>query len=78
MKSKWESLILTLDEGRETMYLIKIYLSNSVIIEFNCEDYKITISNTTGAISGYCFKNATKSIGFLNKTEIIAITGEKV
>jgi len=60
------------------MYLIKIYLSNSVIIDFNCEDYKITISSTTGAVSGYCFQSATKSIGFLNKAEIIAITGEKI
>ena len=60
------------------MYLIKIYLSNSVIIDFNCEDYNITISSTTGAVSGYCFQNATKSIGFLNKTEIIAITEEKI
>ena len=60
------------------MYLIKIYLSNSVIIDFNCEDYKITISSTTGAVSGYCFQHATKSIGFLNKTEIVAITGEKI
>ena len=61
-----------------TMYLIKIYLTNGVIIDFKCEQYEISKSRTTGLVLEYCFKNANKKIEFLNKTEIIAITGEKI
>ncbi|OOM74825.1 hypothetical protein CLPUN_36530 [Clostridium puniceum] len=60
------------------MYLIKIYLTNGVIIDFICENYKISQNRTTGEVSGYCFENADKNIVFLNKTLIIAITGEKI
>lgn len=60
------------------MYLIKIYLTNGVIIDFTCENYKISQSRTTGEISGYYFENANKNIAFLNKTLIIAIIGEKM
>ncbi|HEX9024851.1 MAG TPA: hypothetical protein VF839_00125 [Clostridium sp.] len=60
------------------MYLIKIYLTNGVIIDFKCEQYEISKSGTTGEVLGYCFENANKSIAFLNKTQIIAITGEKI
>ena len=35
-------------------------------------------SRTTNEVSGYCFENANKNIAFLNKTLIIAITGEKI
>lgn len=60
------------------MYLINIYLTNGVIIDLKCERYEISQSRTTGAVSGYCFENSNKNIAFLNKTEIIAITGEKI
>ena len=60
------------------MYLIKIYLTNGVVIDFNCEKYEISKSSVTGEISGYCFENSNKSIAFLNKTQITAITGEKI
>ena len=59
------------------MNLIKIYLTNGVIIDLKCEHYEISKSATTGEVSGYCFENANKNIAFLNKTQIIAITGEK-
>lgn len=60
------------------MYLINIYLTNGVIIDFKCEQYEISKSRATGEVSGYCFENANKNIAFLNKTQIIAITGEKI
>ncbi len=60
------------------MYLIKIYLTNGVIIDLKCEQYEISKSAITGEVSGYCFENANKSIAFLNKTQITAITGEKI
>lgn len=60
------------------MHLIKIYLTNGVIIDFTCENYKVSQSRTTNEVSGYCFENANKNIAFLNKTLIIAITGEKI
>lgn len=71
-------MIIKLDEGSKTMNLIKIYLTNGVIIDLKCEKYEISQSRTTGEVSGYCFENATKSIAFLNKALIIAITGEKI
>lgn len=60
------------------MYLIRIYLTNGVIIDLNCEQYEVSQSRTTGEVSGYCFKNANKCIAFLDKTQIIAVTGEKM
>ena len=60
------------------MYLMKIYLKNGMIIDFKCEKYGITKSSSTGEVTGYTFENSNKSIAFLNKTEIIGITGEKV
>jgi len=60
------------------MYLMKIYLNNGVIIDFKCEKYEIIRSSSTGGVSGYSFEKANKDIAFLNKTEIVAITGEKV
>jgi hypothetical protein len=57
---------------------MKIYLKNGVMIDFKCEKYDITKSSSTGEVTGYNFENSNKSIAFLNKTEIIAITGEKV
>ena len=60
------------------MYLMKIYLKNGVIIDFECEKYNITKSSSTGEVTGYHFENSNKSIAFLNKTEIIGITGEKI
>ena len=60
------------------MFLINIYLTNGVIIDFKCEKYEIFQSRTTGEVSGYCFENANKNIAFLNKTLIIAITAEKI
>ena len=62
----------------EKVYLMKIYLKNGVIIDFKCEKYDITKSSSTGEVTGYYFENSNKSIAFLNKTEIIGITGEKV
>jgi hypothetical protein len=60
------------------MYLIKIYLSNGVIVDLKCEQYEVSQNRTTGHVSGYCFKDANKCIAYLNKTQIIAITGEKI
>lgn len=60
------------------MYLVKIYLSNGVVIDFTCEQYEITKSRTTGEVSGYRFENASKSVDFLNMSQIVAVTGEKV
>jgi hypothetical protein len=60
------------------MHLIKIYLSNGVIIDFQCKEYEITRSSSTEKVTGYCFEKASKSIAFLDKTQIIAITGEKI
>ena len=60
------------------MYIMKIYLSNGVIIDFKCEQYDITRSSTTGQVTGYCFENSSKNIAFLDKTQIVAITGEKI
>lgn len=60
------------------MNLIKIYLSNGVIIDFQCKEYEITRSNSTEKVTGYYFEKANKSIAFLDKTQIIAITGEKI
>jgi len=60
------------------MYSIKIYLSNGVIIDFKCEQYDVVKNSSTGKVTGYCFENANKDIAFLDKTQIVAITGEKV
>ena len=60
------------------MYSIKIYLSNGVIIDFNCQRYDISKSSSTGKVTGYCFENASKDVAFLDKTQIVAITGEKI
>lgn len=60
------------------MYLMKIYLNNGVIIDFKCEQYDITRSISTGKVTGYCFEKASKDIAFLDKTQIGAITGEKI
>lgn len=60
------------------MYLMKIYLSNGVIIDFKCEKYDISKSSSTGKVTGYCFENASKDIAFLDKTQIVSITGEKI
>lgn len=60
------------------MYSIKIYLSNGVIIDFQCERYDVTRSNSTSKVTGYCFENSSKNIVFLDKAQIIAITGEKI
>ena len=60
------------------MYSMKIYLSNGVVIDFKCEQYNIAKSNSTGKVTGYCFENSSKDISFLDKTQIVAITGEKI
>ncbi len=60
------------------MYLIKIYLTNGTVIDFNCEEYEISQNKATGNVSGYCFKNANKCIAYLDKTQIAVITSEKV
>jgi len=59
------------------MYLMKMYLNNGVIIDLKCQEYDITTSRSTGQITGYSFEKANKSFAFLNKTQIVAITGEK-
>lgn len=65
-------------EGRKTMYSIKIYLSNGVIIDFTCEQYEVTKNRLTGEVSGYRFENASKCIAFLDMSQITAITAEKI
>jgi glutathione peroxidase-family protein len=49
-----------------------------VIIDFQCNSYEITRSSSTEKVTGYCFEKSSKSIAFLDKTQIIAITGEKI
>lgn len=60
------------------MYLIKIYLTNTVIIELNCEQYEVSQNKTTGEVSGYCFKNSNKYISYIDKSNIVAITAEEI
>lgn len=60
------------------MYSMKIYLTNGVIIDFECEKYEITKNRSTGEVLGYFFENTNKNIAFLNVGQIIAITGEKI
>ena len=57
---------------------MKIYLNNGVIIDLNCEHYDIARNSSTSKVTGYCFEKASKDIAFLDKTQIVAITGEKI